>query len=335
MALVEVIAALIDDIATAEDMNDQNNIRKQLNGLYELLLERTLDVAVYVRAKVLQVLTKLCKLPVKFPKQRLAITTVAVACLEDSSSLVRKAAVVLISQLITTHPYGLMHGGLLQLNEWEARYEEVKGQLEHLEGQVNKAVEGSQPGEGEDEDAEDGEEDDAEEDDDDEGGEEGEEGEGRKRKSRKKKRAEEDMDVDANAEEGEEEQEEDEDGGDGDEDADMEGDEGGEGEGEPRRKKSKSKRRKSRKSELNIAGLNDAEAVEALQGEEYTQLKLKKRYYAEGLNFIRQVETSMKIIEDLLASKSKAEVLEAMDFFRVAHEYQFDGADVRSAVLAR
>ncbi|KAJ3523690.1 hypothetical protein NM688_g8684 [Phlebia brevispora] len=48
VALVEVIGFLIEDIATAEDVTDQNqnHVRKQLNGLYDLLLERTLDIAV-------------------------------------------------------------------------------------------------------------------------------------------------------------------------------------------------------------------------------------------------------------------------------------------------
>ena len=48
-------------------------LHKQLNGLYDLLLERMLDVSSYVHTKVLSVLSKLCDLPVKFPKQRLAV----------------------------------------------------------------------------------------------------------------------------------------------------------------------------------------------------------------------------------------------------------------------
>lgn len=112
-----------------------------------------------------------------------------------------------------------------------------------------------------------------------------------------------------------------------DEDGDvqMEDGEGGDEAAQPRRKK-----KKGRKSQLNIEALqSEAEAIAILDSNEMLHLKLRKRYYAEGLNFIRQVEQGMKVIEQLLASTNKPEVLESMEFFRVAHEYQFDGAEVR------
>lgn len=114
--------------------------------------------------------------------------------------------------------------------------------------------------------------------------------------------------------------------------ADGEGDEDEASDAEdvkPLKSKKKSKVKKGRKSELNLEALqNEAVAVAALQGEQLQQVRLKRKYYAECLNFIRQIEGGMKIIEELLASNSKAEVLEAMDFFRVIHDYKFDGADV-------
>lgn len=112
-----------------------------------------------------------------------------------------------------------------------------------------------------------------------------------------------------------------------DEDGDvqMEDGEGGDEAAQPKRKK-----KKGRKSQLNIEALQtEAEAIAILDSNEMLHLKLRKRYYAEGLNFIRQVEQGMKVIEQLLASTNKPEVLESMEFFRVAHEYQFDGAEVR------
>lgn len=69
-----------------------------------------------------------------------------------------------------------------------------------------------------------------------------------------------------------------------------------------------------------------------LDGEDmanFTRLKLTKRYIADALEFIRQVEGSMDILGQLLGSTSKAEVLESIDFFKVAHEYQMAGAAVR------
>ncbi|EKM51723.1 uncharacterized protein PHACADRAFT_150370 [Phanerochaete carnosa HHB-10118-sp] len=291
MALVEVIGHLIREIAVSADLNmDQQQSQKQLNGLYDLLLERTLDLSSYVRTKVLSTLAKLCDLPVKFPKQRLAITRAAVDCLEDKAAGVRKTAVLLIVKLIVTHPYGLMHGGLLGQREWETRYEAVVQELQKVEKEVAKAVQrvdgdardGDEEGkEGEDEEVMDGA-DDAEE------------------KPRKKKRQAHERD----------------------DDVEMADEEGGT-EAQPKREK------KPRKSQLNIDALqSEAEAMAILDSNEMLHLKLRKRYYAEGLSFIRQIEQGMKVIEQLLASTSKAEVLEAMEFFRVAHEYQFDGAEV-------
>jgi condensin complex subunit 1 len=143
MAIVEVIGSLFRELATSPDVtSDSAQTERQLNGLYDLLLERTLDVSSYVRTKVLSVLSKLCDLPVKFPKQRLAVTRAAIAALEDKATGVRKGAVMLLVRLIVTHPYGLMHGGLLGLDEWEERYRAVKGELEKVEEWMGKAIEG-------------------------------------------------------------------------------------------------------------------------------------------------------------------------------------------------
>ena len=326
IALVEIVGGLIEDISATPDEDNQSNSRKQLNGLYELLLERTLDLSVFVRARVLGVLAKLCDLPQKFPKLRLGITTIAVACLEDGSSLVRKPAIVLLEKLVATHPYGEIHGGPLKLAEFEGEYDKTLEQLEKLQREIKKAVEGER----DDEEKED-KEDDAE------GEEEGDGEEAppqRKKRHHKRQRGEDEMDVDDENEDGEggeddeegEEDDEDEDGGDEQgEDGDTEpGDvEMADGEAQPKKKKSK-----RRKSEINVDGLNDAAVVQALQGDELNHLNLKRRYYSEALNFIHQVEVGIKLVESLLASKSKAEVLEAMEFFRIMYDYQLEGAEV-------
>jgi condensin complex subunit 1 len=83
------------------------------------------------------------------------------------------------------------------------------------------------------------------------------------------------------------------------------------------------------KSELAMAALTDEQAaLAALESNQLLHLRLRKRYYAEALNFIRQVEEAAQMIFQLLGSTHKAEVLEAMEFFRVAHEYQLDSAEV-------
>ncbi len=90
----------------------------------------------------------------------------------------------------------------------------------------------------------------------------------------------------------------------------------------------KKKKKKSRKSHLDISALtNEQVALAALESNQLLHLKLRKRYYAEALSFIRQIESSMDIIGKLLGSTNKAEVLESIEFFRVTHEYQFEGAE--------
>ena len=94
-------------------------------------------------------------------------------------------------------------------------------------------------------------------------------------------------------------------------------------------KKPKKKKRKPRKSQLDLSALTDEQvALAALQSSQILHLKLRKRYYAEALSFIRQIEGAMENIGSLLGSKNKPEVLEAIEFFRVAYEYQFSGAEV-------
>lgn len=168
MAIIEILGHLIRDLANSTDMNnDATQAQKQINSFYDILLERTLDIASYVRAKVLTVLTKLCDLPTKFPKQRLAVTRVAADMMEDKVANVRKAALTLLGELVTTHPYGLIHGGLMGLEEWDQRYQEVTAELKKVEDIVGKAVEngdkegtedGSADGEGGEEEEEDEEE---------------------------------------------------------------------------------------------------------------------------------------------------------------------------------
>ena len=117
--------------------------QNQLNGLYDLLLERMLSLSSYVRSKVYTVLSRLCDLPVKFPKQRLANMRAAVAVLEDKVTGVRKNATSLIVKLIVTHPYGLMHGGLLGMHEWEERYREVVQELQKVEKALDNTLAGT------------------------------------------------------------------------------------------------------------------------------------------------------------------------------------------------
>jgi condensin complex subunit 1 len=86
-----------------------------------------------------------------------------IAALEDKASSVRRYAIALLTKLILTHPYGLMHGGLLKLEDWEIRYKTVCEDLEKVENsQIEKAA--GEEGESGEEGDEDDEEDDGDED---------------------------------------------------------------------------------------------------------------------------------------------------------------------------
>jgi condensin complex subunit 1 len=100
--------------------------------------------------------------------------------------------------------------------------------------------------------------------------------------------------------------------------------------GEMKTPKPKKKKKKPRKSDaLDLSALtNEQAALAALESSHILHLRLRKKYYAEGLAFIKQVEGAVDILSQLLVSTSKAEVLESMEFFRVAHEYQFESAHV-------
>jgi condensin complex subunit 1 len=103
----------------------------------------------------------------------------------------------------------------------------------------------------------------------------------------------------------------------------------GDGEGEESSKEKSKGKNSGRKSELDMAALTDEQAaLAALESNQLLHLRLRKRYYSEALNFIRQVEEAAQISFQLLGSTHKTEVLEAMEFFRVAHEYQLDSAEV-------
>ncbi|EDR03670.1 chromosome condensation complex protein [Laccaria bicolor S238N-H82] len=255
-ALVEVIGSIITELSnTSTDNDNSKTAQKQISGLFDLLLERTLDISSYVRTKLLQVLAKMCDLKPKFPKQRLAITGAAIAALADKGATVRKTAAALLVKLLETHPYRT-HGGMLQLDVWQAEYQDVCKELEKIEGKIGNADE-----------------DDA-------------------------KMAVDDDDENATPKK------------------------------KPKKKKKHSKL-KPRKSQLNVAAVTEEQAVLAgLEGQELQLMNLRKKYFVEGLAFIRQIESAMEPMGLLLGSKNKLEVAEAIEFFKVAHDYEFESAKV-------
>jgi condensin complex subunit 1 len=180
-----------------------------------------------------------------------------VQALRDKSSSVRKAAIALLTRLILTHPYGVLHGGDLDEPEWTARLAVVDAELKTYEGLLDL------PNEGPDEENEEESEDDDVED--------------SLVMATPRKRAE----------------------------------------------RRTNKRRSS-------AGLDliQGSSLSSEDAEKVMRLRLTRRYYADALHFIAQLSGAMDELVQLLVSKSKAEVLESMEFFRVAHEYRLPGATV-------
>ena len=161
-AIVEILGFLIADLSNAgadgQDV-DAKQTQKQIENLFELLLERVLDNSGYVRGKVFNVLSKIANIKTyKFPKYRLQMTSHAAGALDDKLATVRKAAISLLKELLLTHPYGEIHGGTLQRELWETEYKAVVAKLDKFEGAVGNVVknhEGEMDGE-EDEEQEEG-----------------------------------------------------------------------------------------------------------------------------------------------------------------------------------
>jgi condensin complex subunit 1 len=99
--------------------------------------------------------------------------------------------------------------------------------------------------------------------------------------------------------------------------------------GPSRKRSKKAKAKKPRQSGVDITVLTDEQAaLAALQSSDLLHLRLKRKYCAEALSFIHQIEAAMPQLERLLGSTSKPEVLETMDFFRCALVYEIKVAEV-------
>ena len=129
--MIEVCGNLIADLTKHDERGESH--QSQINAFFDVLEERFLDVNPYCRCRAFQVFVKLCDLETKFPKRRQAVAELATRSLGDKSSHVRRNAIKLLSKLVTTHPFSIMHGGQLSYQDWKTRYEAVQTELEQLE----------------------------------------------------------------------------------------------------------------------------------------------------------------------------------------------------------
>ena len=192
--------------------------------------------------------------------------------------------------MLETHPFGALHGGTLNLDEWQERYEKISEELKKADtAEMEKARRDAGI--------------ESYEDDDEAGGEGG-------------KSSKEEGEMDGK-------EEEDEDHGEGNESLDKDGEEGskqGDGSISP-----KEKPRKPRVSAADLAAVTAEQT--SLDPALVTRLRLTKKYYADALRFINQIEGAIPTLCQLLVSTTKTEVLETMRFFRTAYEYNISSAD--------
>lgn len=134
---------MISDLIQQEEQTETT--KSQVDSFFDLLEERVLDVNPYCRSRIFQVYLRLLKynpfplllvmisLPTKFPKRRQRICELCVRSLEDRSSHVRRNVIKLLTKLISTHPFALLHGGQLSYPEWHERLEALMVQIDNLQ----------------------------------------------------------------------------------------------------------------------------------------------------------------------------------------------------------
>jgi len=131
-AIIEVCGNLIAMLSKQEEEERSENHKGQINAFFDVLEERFLDVNPYCRCRAIQVFLRLCDLDQKFPKRRQAAAELAARSLEDKSSNVRRNAIKLLGKLVSTHPFAVLHGGLLSYNDWNGRLEAVDAEISAL-----------------------------------------------------------------------------------------------------------------------------------------------------------------------------------------------------------
>ncbi len=133
----EANAGANGDAAADENRGSAEARKKQIETFFDLLIERFLDLNSYVRSKLITVCGRLLDLPTKFPS--------SVPRSPKWSSDISKTRVAVCARMpsrfspssILTHPFGMLHGGELCLQEWQARYDLVSKELEETEGSLN------------------------------------------------------------------------------------------------------------------------------------------------------------------------------------------------------
>ncbi|KAJ5152864.1 uncharacterized protein N7482_009342 [Penicillium canariense] len=245
-AVIEVCGNLISDLSRQEEPSE--NSKTQINAFFDVLEERFLDINPYCRCRAIQVLMRICDLEQKFPKRRQAAAQLAARSLEDKSSNVRRNAIKLLSKLVATHPFSVMHGGQLSYKEWTDRLDGVDQELNALRPAETPGFDGDA------------------------------------------------TTVDPELLD----------------DATQMPDD------------SPSKAPRMTEEEKDAAMQKAAE--QAATSELLTRLQLTRKYYNEAIRFIEVLHSASTIVSQLLSSRNKSEVIEAMDFFVMLDAYKVETA---------
>ena len=246
-AVIEVCGNLISDLSQQEEPNE--NYKTQINAFFDVLEERFLDINPYCRARTIQVLMRICDLDQKFPKRRQAAAELAVRSLEDKSSNVRRNAIKLLSKLVATHPFSVMHGGQLSYKEWNKRLDDVDAELNALRPPETPGFD-----------------------------------------------ADDTQGVDSELLD------------------------------EATQIPDESPSKAPRMTEEEKAAAIKKAAEQAATSELLTRLQLTRKYYNEALRFIEVLHSGSTVVSQLLSSRNKSEVIEAMDFFVVLDAYRVETA---------
>ncbi|KAL9091319.1 MAG: hypothetical protein Q9165_004953 [Trypethelium subeluteriae] len=251
-AIIEVCGNLIAMLSKQGVEERSENHEGQINAFFDVLEERFLDVNPYCRCRAIQVFVKLCDLEQKFPKRRQAAADLATRSLEDKSSNVRRNAIKLLGKLVSTHPFGTLHGGQLSHKEWSERIQTCQQEIDILDPPSGGPEHGEKTSN--------------------------------------------ETSVD-----------------DGllDEKTQIDQD---------------SSQDKSQANEENNAATLEKAAAEAATVEALNKLYLTRRYYTEAIRFIEVIHEASPTVTQLLASKNKSEIIEAMDFFVILDAYKIETA---------
>ncbi|GAA99455.1 uncharacterized protein L969DRAFT_93915 [Mixia osmundae IAM 14324] len=85
-------------------------------------------------------------------------------------------------------------------------------------------------------------------------------------------------------------------------------------------------KRPRRSDGMDIAAMTQDSALAQLDQDQLNKLRLTKRYYADALAFIHHLSRATPVLVQLIASTVKSEVLESMEFFRIASDYKLEDA---------